>query len=93
MREESTAYKRRLAILFDEAVYGDSLGVQGSEFTVCLWCGGGSSPGKGDFAHNRGCLFDDDALEKKVLDVWNMEDDHDDTIATLKASIGTEPAK
>lgn len=62
--------EKKLALIFDQCCYSDSLGVIGSDFSVCRWCGGGSSPGKSDFKHNEGCLFDDDALEKQVAGVW-----------------------
>jgi hypothetical protein len=62
--------QRKLAVIFDAAVYSDSLGVHGSDFSVCRWCGGGSSPGKGDFKHNDGCLMDDGVLDQAVKEVW-----------------------
>ena len=68
--EKLAAAQKKLAVIFDSAVYSDSLGVHGSDFSVCRWCGGGSSPGKGDFEHNDGCLMDDDLLEQKVKEVW-----------------------
>jgi hypothetical protein len=83
---DASLLKKKLAVLFDNSCYGDSLGVDGSSFTVCRWCGGGSGPGGNPgFKHNDGCLFDDDALEKKVADVW-------EEVPELEAELATERA-
>ena len=74
LESDAQQYKRKLAVLFDESTYSDSYGVEGSSFGVCRWCGGGSGPGgSAPFKHNAGCLFDDDALEAKVRDVWDED--------------------
>jgi hypothetical protein len=70
LREQNEELARKLAVIFDQSCYSDSLGVPGSDFTVCRWCGGGSSPGRGDFKHKDACLMDNDALEEKVSHVW-----------------------
>jgi hypothetical protein len=69
--EDLQELKRWIATLFDQVTYSDSYGVEGSSFSVCRWCGGGSGPGgTAPFRHNDGCMFENDALEKKVADVW-----------------------
>jgi hypothetical protein len=71
---ERDEFKRKLAIIFDQSCYSDSLGVVGSDFSVCRWCGGGSGPGgKPSFTHNADCLMDDSVLEQKVQGVWNHD--------------------
>ncbi len=77
--------KQKLALLFDSSCYSDSLGVEGSSFTVCRWCGGGSSPGKSDFTHNTECLFDDDALEQRVNGVWEEVPELESELRDLRA--------
>lgn len=67
--------RKHLALIVDDAVYSDSLGVEGSGFSVCRWCGGGSSPGKGDFAHNHGCIFEDGKLEEMSAQVWEKAEE------------------
>lgn len=67
--------RKHLTLIVDDAVYSDSLGVEGSGFSVCRWCGGGSSPGKGDFAHNHGCIFEDGKLEEMSAQVWEKAEE------------------
>lgn len=81
LEQERDEYKRKLALIFDQSCYSDSLGVPGSGFSVCRWCGGGSGPGGSPpFTHNNDCLMDDSVLERKVSEIWN----HDTEIECLK---------
>lgn len=75
LQSELAAATRKLALIVDGAVCSDSLGVTGSEFSMCRWCGGGSSPGKGDFSHNVGCLMDDDVLTAQVNAMWEQAEE------------------
>ena len=85
LREQVEPLKRKLAVLFDQSCYSDSLGVEGSSFSVCRWCGGGSGPGgSSPFKHGLGCLFDDGELENRVADVWQESDGE---LAELKQQI------
>ena len=66
--------KRQLAIICDEVVYTDSYGVEGSDFQVCRWCGGGSGPGGNPpFTHMDSCLFSMGILAGRVADVFQEE--------------------
>jgi hypothetical protein len=85
LTRERDSYARKIAIIFDESTYSDSLGVEQSGFSVCRWCGGGSSPGRGDFRHKTPCLLDDEELEKKVSYVWEIEKASDDRITEPEA--------
>lgn len=86
LKAERDEIAKKLALLFDESCYSDSLGVHGSDFTVCRWCGGGSGPGGNPgFKHNAGCLLDDDALEAKVKYVWEEVPELEAELSTLKA--------
>jgi hypothetical protein len=76
LEAEVLLLKKKLALIFDQSCYSDSLGVIGSGFSVCRWCGGGSGPGGNPgFSHNQGCLMDDDQLEKRVADVWELHEE------------------
>jgi hypothetical protein len=68
---ESKHFQQKLALIFDQSHYADSYGVEGSSFSVCRWCGGGSGPGgHSPFKHNDECLMDDAELEKQVAWIW-----------------------
>lgn len=68
---ESKHFQQKLALIIDQSHYADSYGVEGSSFSVCRWCGGGSGPGGHyPFKHNEGCLMDDDELAKQVAWLW-----------------------
>lgn len=56
LKAECAQFKRKLAVLFDEVNLRDSLGVPGSDFATCRWCGGGSYPGNG-YKHNNGITY------------------------------------
>ena len=67
---ESQQTKQKLAIICDQVMFTDSLGVQGSDFVVCRWCGGSSAPGRGSVDHKEDCLFADGVLGQSVSDAW-----------------------
>lgn len=82
LKAERDVLAKKLAVIFDEGCYSDSLGVHGSDFTVCRWCDGGSVPGGNPgFKHNDGCLLDDTALEEKVHAAC------DEKLRTLKSQL------
>lgn len=100
--EDLKELRRWIAVLFDSVTYSDSYGVEGSSFSVCRWCGGGSGPGpSAPFKHNRDCIFDNDDLEKRVQGAWeevpeleaqvakleSEKADHEREVAELKATI------
>lgn len=88
LKQENIDMKRKLAIIFDECCFSDSLGVPGSSFSVCRWCGGESSPGQADFKHTPGCLMEDEALEEKVRCLWEEDSYSSEDVERLVAVAG-----
>lgn len=88
---ERERLQRKLALIFDQSCYSDSLGVEGSSFLVCRWCGGGSGPGgKPAFSHNKGCLLDNDELEKEVAGVWEEVPELEKELSTSQIELARE---
>lgn len=78
--ERDTA-RATLAHLLDQATYGDSYGVHGSDFTVCRFCEGGGAPNVA-MEHKPDCPV---AMNADVVAEWfaEMEDNRTETLAAL----------